>query len=68
MSAARHAKDANAEALRLSLALSDLCARALLGVLPTTEELGALERQARFVQYHAARTVHAVSMTSIFVM
>jgi hypothetical protein len=62
MSATRHAQDANAEALRLSLALEDLCANALLGVMPTTEDLGALLRQSRFVQYNTARAVLATTM------
>jgi hypothetical protein len=64
MSATRHATDANAEALRLSLALEDICANALRGVMPTTEELAALHRQSRFVQYHTARAVHSTSLPS----
>lgn len=62
MTAARHAKDANAEALRLSLALEDIFANALLGVLPTTEQLGTLRSQSRFVQFNTARTMHATAM------
>lgn len=60
MSAARHATDANSEALRLSLALQDLCASALLGALPTAEQLVALHRTSACVQYHTARTLYAV--------
>ncbi len=62
MSATRHAHDANAEALRLHLAIQDLCARNMLGQNITTEELGALLRKSAGVQYHTARTMHAVSL------
>lgn len=62
MSAARHAADANAEALRLSVALEDICANALLGVMPTAEELGAILLRSRCVQYHTARAAHATSL------
>jgi hypothetical protein len=60
--AAQHAHDANAEALRLSLALKDMCDRSLLGELPTQSELGALLLKSRLVQYHTARAVHATSL------
>lgn len=62
MTATRHATDANAEALRLSLALEDICANALLGVSPTTEQLGTLRSQSQFVQFNTARTMHATAM------
>jgi hypothetical protein len=62
VSAAQHATDANVEALRLSLALKDMCDRALLGELPTHSELGALLLKSRCVQYHTARAVHATSL------
>lgn len=62
MSATRHASDANAEALRLHLAIQALCERNLLGENITPEELGSLLRKSAGVQYHTARTMHAVSM------
>lgn len=62
MNAAQHAVNANAEALRLSLALKDICDNAMLGVPPTTSELGSLLLKSQCVQYHAARAVHATSL------
>lgn len=60
MSATRHASDANAEALRLHLAIQSLCERNALGDNITAEDLSALLRGSVGVQYHTARTLYAV--------
>lgn len=60
MSAARHATDANTEAIRLHVAIQTLCERNALGNNITAEELGALLRGSVGVQYHTARTLYAV--------
>jgi hypothetical protein len=60
MSASRHATDANAEALRLHLAIQALCERNALGNNITAEDLSALLRGSVGVQYHTARTLYAV--------
>jgi hypothetical protein len=61
MSAHRHATDANSEALRLHLAIQDLCERNALGENISPEQLGDLLRKSACVQYHSARTQYAVS-------
>lgn len=60
MSASRHATDANAEALRLHLAIQALCERNALGNNITAEDLSSLLRGSVGVQYHTARTLYAV--------
>lgn len=61
MSAKRHANDANSEALRLHLAIQDLCERNARGENVTPEQIGDLLRKSTCVQYHTARTQYAVS-------
>lgn len=61
MTAARHAADANAEALRLHLAIQGLCEKVGLGETITIENLGAVLRTSACVQFHTARTMYAVS-------
>ncbi len=53
---------ADAEAMRLHLAIQDLCARNMLGENITAEDLGALLRKSAGVQYHTARTLHAATI------
>jgi hypothetical protein len=60
MSAARHAHDANHEALRLHLAIQSLRERAQSGHTLTHEDLTLLLRTSVCVQYHTARTLYAV--------
>lgn len=62
MTAARHSQDANNEALRLRLAIQDLSARLAFGDAVTTEHLDDLLRKSACVQYHTARTMHAVTL------
>lgn len=62
MSAARHATDANSEALRMHLTVQALCERALLGENISPEDLGALLNASRCVQYNTARTLYAVNL------
>jgi hypothetical protein len=62
VTAARHACDANAEALRLHLAIQGLCEKSALGESITPEQLATLLRSSGCVQYHTARTTHAVAL------
>lgn len=62
MTAHRHASDAHDEAGRVHLIVQDMCAQSLLGVAPTSEELGALHRSLACVRYLLSRTVYATSL------
>lgn len=61
MSAVRHATDANAEAMRLHLAIQGLCERSALGESITPEQVSALMRSSACVQFHTARALYATS-------